>query len=363
MRHRQHLHCGDNSPPVRGASARRRLSSLALLALLPIGLAGCGEDPASTGSASRDPGDGAPSFRVALLTPGSISDGGWNGGAYDGLKRIRDELGAEISHIETKTPAEFEESFRDYGSRGYDLVFGHGFEYQDAAALVGPEYPQSVFITTSGSTVRANVAPMVFELEQATYLCGVLAAQMSRTGKLGLIGGIDLPSIRSTFMAFAAGAQAGDPEVQVREVFLGNFDDSAAAREAALALLEEGADFLLHQANEAGRGVFQAASERRTDERPVFAFGTNRNQNAMAPDVVIASATLDIPGAFLEVASRVQQGIFEPEPIRLGMAQGIVRLEFNPALESQIAPELRAELDRLAASIREGGLVVPRGAF
>jgi basic membrane protein A len=353
----RHPHQSDTSLLLRSAAVAGRLSWLAVLA---IGLASCGDDPSSTKPA---PPDAAPAFRVALLTPGSISDGGWNGGAYEGLTRIRDELGAEISHIETRTPAEFEESFRDYGSRGYDLIFGHGFEYQDAAALVGSEYPDSIFITTSGSTVRDNVAPMVFELEQATYLCGVLAARMSRTGMVGLVGGIDLPSIRSTFMAFAAGAQAGNSKVQVREVFLGNFDDSAAAREAALALLEEGADFLLHQANEAGRGVFQAASERQTPEHPVFAFGTNRNQNAMAPDVVIASATLDIPGAFVEVASRVELGAFEPKPLRLGMAEGIVRLEFNPALESQIAPELRAELDGLEASIREGSLVVPRGAF
>ena len=329
-----------------------------MLALLSLQLIGCGEEPTTRAKEGSQA-----SFRVALLTPGSISDGGWNGGAYAGLKRIRDELGGEISHIETKTPAESEESFRDYGRRGYDLIFGHGFEYQDAAAVVGSEYRESVFITTSGSTLRANVAPMVFELEQATYLCGVMAGRMSRTGKVGLIGGIDLPSIRSTFMAFAAGVQAANPDVEVREVFLGNFDDTAAAREAALALLEEGADFLLHQANEAGRGVFQAASEWQTAERPVYVFGTNRNQNAMAPDVVIASATLDIPSAFVEVASRVKSGAFRPEPLRLGMADGIVRLEFNPELEARISPELRAELDGLAARIRSGDLIVPRGAF
>ena len=119
---------------------------------------------------------------------------------------------------------------------------------------------------------------------------------MSQTGKLGLVGGIDLPSIRSTFIAFRAGALAARPDVSVREVFIGNFDDTAAAREAALALLEEGADVLLHQANDAGRGVFRAVSDRAAAGARVFAFGTNRDQNGMAPDVVLASATLDIPG-------------------------------------------------------------------
>jgi basic membrane protein A len=326
--------------------------SLALAFTLAVSVTGCPGEQSADGK-----------FRVALLTPGSIADGGWNAGAYAGLERIHEVLGAEVSHVETRTPVQFEESFRDYASRGYDLVFGHGFEYQDAAALVGAEYPGTIFVTTSGNTVRANVAPMVFELEQATYLCGYLAGRMTRTGKLGMIGGINMPSIKSTFTAFAAGAKAARPDVVVREVFIGNFDDTAAAREAALALLEEGADFLIHQANEAGRGVFQAVSERNRSGQVSYAFGTNRNQNEMAPDVVIASATLDIPSALVEVARRVRDGEFVSEPIRLGMAQDIVRLEFNEALLDRIPEPVIEEVAVREREIRSGGLVVPRGSF
>lgn len=316
-------------------------------------------------SACGGGGDGAgpEAFRVALLTPGSIADGGWNAGAYEGLVRIRDELGAEVRHVETETPAEFEESFRDFAARGFDLVFGHGFEYQAAAAEVGAEHPDTVFVTTSGDTVRANVAPMVFLLEQATYLCGVVAARLSLTGVLGLVGGIDLPSIRSTFLAFDAGAASVRPEAVIRTVFLGNFQDVGAAREAAQALMEEGADFLLHQANDAGRGVFLAVQERRRAGERVFAFGTNRNQSSMAPDAVLASATLDIPAALLRVAREVRDGAFEAEPLRLGMAEGIVALEWNPRLAHGVPDALRAEVDELEARIRAGELEVPRGDF
>jgi basic membrane lipoprotein Med (substrate-binding protein (PBP1-ABC) superfamily) len=302
-------------------------------------------------------------FRVALLTPGSIADGGWNAGAYAGLEEIRDRLGADVRHAETRTPAEFEEGFRDFGGRGFDLIFGHGFEYQEAAAKVAADFPDTVFITTSGNTVRPNVAPMVFELEQAIYLCGVMAARLSETGTLGLIGGIDLPSIRSTFIAFRGGARAARPEVVVRDVFIGNFDDTAAAREAARALIEEGADLLLHQANDAGRGVFRAVAERARAGDRVFAFGTNRNQNDMAPEVVLASATLDIPAAFVEVAGRVRNATFRPEPLRLGMSEGIVALEINDRLRDQIPDAVLDELALLERDIRSGELAVPRGAF
>ena len=78
---------------------------------------------------------------MALLTPGSIADGGWNAGAYAGLEEIRDRLGADVRHVETRTPAEFEEGFRDFGGRGFDLIFGHGFEYQEAAAKVAADFP------------------------------------------------------------------------------------------------------------------------------------------------------------------------------------------------------------------------------
>jgi basic membrane lipoprotein Med (substrate-binding protein (PBP1-ABC) superfamily) len=329
---------------------RFRRLCIALLWLV----AGCGDGPPAQPDAD---------FKVALLTPGSIADGGWNAGAYNGLEDIRNQLGAEVRHVETRTPAEFEEGFRDFAGRGFDLVFGHGFEYQEAAAKVAAEFPGTLFITTSGNTLRPNVAPMVFELEQAIYLCGVLAARMSETGTLGLIGGIDLPSIRSTFIAFRGGALATRPDAVVRDVFIGNFDDTAAAREAARALLEEGADLLLHQANDAGRGVFRAVAERARAGGRVFAFGTNRNQNDMAPEVVLASATLDIPAAFVEVAGRVRNGTFRPEPLRLGMREGIVALEINPGLRREIPADVLDELADLERQIRSGELVVPRAAF
>src|ERR1700756_332400 len=106
----------------------RRHFSKVLLSLAFASI-GCGR------AAEHAQGDTS-AFKVALLTPGPISDQSWNGGAYQGLMRIKDSLGAQVSHIQTKTPAEFEENFRQYGAQGYNIVFGHGFEFQDAARRV-----------------------------------------------------------------------------------------------------------------------------------------------------------------------------------------------------------------------------------
>jgi basic membrane lipoprotein Med (substrate-binding protein (PBP1-ABC) superfamily) len=297
-------------------------------------------------------------MKVGLLTPGSVNDNGWNAIAYEGLQRIHRQLGAEISNQETKTPAEFEEGFRSYGAKGFDLAFGHGFEFQDAALKAGRQYPKTIFITTSGSSVAPNVSPMVFQLEQATYLLGVIAARESKTGKAGLVGGINLPSIASTFLAFKAGAQSVNPKFEVKEIYTGNFDDVGAAKLATLSLINAGCDFIFHQANEAGRGVFQACQERK-----VRCFGSNKNQNDMAPDVIVASAVLDVPNAFVYMAKLVRDHKFKPQVYWLGMNEGIVSLVWNDALKSSMQPSTVAEVARLEGDIRSGKLVVPRGKF
>lgn len=295
-------------------------------------------------------------FRVGLLTPGSVNDGGWNAIAYEGLQRIQSELGAEVSNQETKSPAENLEAFRAYGAKGFDLAFGHGFEFQDPAKSAAKEFPATVFITTSGTTVLPNVAPMRFELEEATYLLGVIAARESKTGKAGLVGGINLPSIASTFLAFKAGAQSVNPKFDVREIYTGNFDDLGAAKMATLSLINAGADFILHQANEAGRGVFQACSERN-----VRCFGSNKNQNDLAPDVIVASAVLDVPGAMTQMARKVRDGQFQPQIQYFGMNEGVVTLQWNEKLKGGIAPETVAEIARLEEEIKAGRLKVPTG--
>jgi basic membrane lipoprotein Med (substrate-binding protein (PBP1-ABC) superfamily) len=296
-------------------------------------------------------------FRVALLTPGPISDAGWNAGAYEGLKAIEKQLGAKVSHVQAKTPSEFEEQFRAYAADGYALCFGHGFEFQDAAARVAKEYPGTVFVTTSGSRTSKNQAPLVFELEQATYLCGLVAGRMSKTAKAGMVGGVELPSIKSTFLAFEAGLVAGNPGAKATAVFTGSFEDVAGAKAASLALIDQGNDFLIHNANAAALGVFSAATE-----RGVYAFGTNKDQNALAPSV-LASAVIDLPRAFVEAARMVKEGRFDGQPIRYGLASGVISFVWNPALLGRVPAPVVDEVERTKEKIVSGAVVVPRGNF
>ena len=312
---------------------------------------------ASACGASGDRGSGSKSndsLRVALLTPGSISDQSWNAGAYQGLMRIRDSLGAHVSHIQTKTPAEFEENFRQYGAQGYDIVFGHGFEFQDAARRVAPAYLKTLFVTTSGTTAGPNLAGMTFGFADASYLAGILAASMTKSKQLGVLGGTELPPVVESFHAFEQGARSVDSSIRIVTSYIGNWDDVSAGKEQALAQLARGVDVIFQNADAAGLGVFQAVRERGN----AYVIGSNSDQNSVAPEVTLGSVVIDLPLAFLTIAREVRSGGFKPGVVELGEASHVVTLVLNPTLQARIPAAVRSRIDSLQQRMMAGDLTV-----
>ncbi len=311
-----------------------------LLAVIMVALSGCTRPQAATG------------IRVGLITPGSIADAAWNSGAYQGLEQIRDSLGLEVSHVEARTPAEQDEALRAYAAQGYDLVFAHGFEFQDAAERVSAQYPKTRFIITSGRRVQGNVAPLIFRLEEASYLAGMIAGGLTHTGLLGFVGGIELPPIEAAYQGWVNGAKAVNARVQSRKIYLNSFDDASAGREAALALMRAGADMFHHNADAAALGLFQAAKER----PGVYVFGSNADQSRLAPDRVLGSAIIDLPRAFLLVAKEVKAGTYHPKVEAFGLESGVVRYQPNPSLDSLVPATLKSRVKAAADSIAAGKL-------
>jgi basic membrane protein A and related proteins len=269
---------------------------------------------------------------------------------------IRDSLGATVSHVQTRTPADFEENFREYGARGFDLVFGHGFEFQDAARRVAPQFPRTVFFTTSGNTSGPNIGGIRFSFADASYLAGVLAAGMTKSGVLGVIGGTELPPVKESFVTFEAGARSVNPRIRVLSAFIGNWDDVSAGKEQALAQIARGADVIFQNADAAGLGVFQAARER----RGVYVIGSNADQNSIAPEVTLGSVVIDLPHAFFTVAQEVKQGGFTGRVVEFGAKTGIVELVLNPPLVDRIPAGTRAALDSVRARIHAGSFTAQR---
>jgi basic membrane protein A len=307
--------------------------------------------------------DGQWPLRVALLTSGPVSDAGWYAGAYDGLLLIEDMLGAQVSHQQTATPAEFDEAFIAYAESGYDLIFAHGFEYQDAAMRAGELYPNTTFIVSGGGQISPNVVPLIFRLEEGTYLAGMAAAATTESGIIGMVGALAIPPVQGTFRAFEAGARSVRPDVEILESFTGDWDDVAAAKEAAVAQLSRGADVLIHNLDAGSFAIFQAVREAVAEGRTVWALGMNSDQNAVAPDVILGSAVIRIPQAFLETARLWQAGEVGDVAIYAGANNRVIDFVVNPELADRFGPGVLERIADARNRIESGDLEVPRIAF
>ncbi|MDX1417087.1 MAG: BMP family protein [Candidatus Promineifilaceae bacterium] len=292
---------------------------LIVVLLAALVLAACGGQQASP--AEDD------AFKVGLLSPGSVNDDGWNSIAYNALLRIEEELGAEISYVELEQdPASFEKAFRDYASEGYDMILGHGFEFQDAAVTVSKEYPDTFFFISSSRIHDGNVVGLNTDSSQPFYLMGVIAALTAPSA--GFVGGMEIPPISEALTGFEEGAKSVDPNYPVSGTFIGNFTDSAAAKEAALGMIAEGATFVVPDADVAGLGVFQAVSETGSDIGTFGAFGDFTDN---APENILGNYFADYGQGIVNIARQIQEGTFDPAGnIEFGLAnEDVMWIEFN----------------------------------
>jgi basic membrane protein A len=206
---------------------------------------------------------------------------------------------------------------------------------------------------TSGVRAKGNVAPLIFRLEEASYLAGMVAGSLTKTQRLGFVAGIELPPIKAAYQGWVNGAKAINPKVETRVVYLNSFDDASAGREAALALIQSGVDMFHHNADAAALGLFQAAKE----HPGVYVFGANADQSSLAPQRVLGSAVIELPGAFLLVAREVKEGKFIPRIEAFGLQSGVIRYVGNPALDSLVPARVKAKVRAAADSIAAGTLI------
>ncbi len=315
------------------------------------------DEPGSTVKSVSPPKPGQ-EFQVALLTPGTVYDSGWNALAYAGLQEIEKTMQASVTNKESKG-ADIADDMRTYGRKGYNLVFGHGFEYNEPAMKVAKDFPDTVFVTSSGGGTAKNVGAFRFELEQGFYLAGYLAGLQTRTGIVGSVSVQNYPSIVSTLKAFEAGAKAANPGLKVLPpVYFGTEGDVTAAKQATEKLIAAGADVIIHQANAAAQGVFDACKEKN-----VIALGSNADQNANESGVVLASATIVAKPAFLELAKEVKAKTFVGGVVKFGMDKGAIDFVLNPKLSSRVRLDQQQKLKAVADDIKSGKLVVPEDKF
>lgn len=339
----------------------KKWCALALtLSLSAAALMGCGgrakETTAAltettTAKASAEAGSG---LKVALCVTGAVNDMGWCQSAYEGLKLVEQELGCEVAYTENLGAADMVATFTDYAANGFDVIIGHGFQFGDPALEVGELYPDVKFICIEAEASAANVASYVMKCEEAGYLEGMLAASMSEAGTLGFIGPIQGASLVKIMNGFEDGAMEVNPDIEVQTAWTGSFTDTALAKEAATAMIENGADVIGHCANECGTGAINAAAD-----AGIYATGDSYDQNSLAPDTILTSAIYNVPQLIKVAVEDIINDNFEGTVKQLGMAEGIVELAPYHSLEAQIPDEVKTMIDEKIAAIKSGEFVVP----
>ncbi|MCR6497737.1 BMP family protein [Shinella sp. CPCC 101442] len=295
----------------------------------------------------------ADDFKMGLLVPGSIGEEGWNRIAFDALKRVENELGAKISYVELpENPAAFEKAFRDYASQGYQVVLGHGFQFQDAALTAAEDFPDTVFLISSSRIHEGKVIGLNTDASQPFYLMGVIVATMGKGA--GLIGGMEIPPITQAFEGFVNGAKSVNPDFPVSTVYLGSFTDASAAKEAAFSVISQGADFVIPNANSAGMGVIQAARE---SGGKASTFSVYSDYTHAAPENVLGTFLADYGQGIVRIVSGIKDGKVPDSNVDFGLKDtDVIKFTYNDAATRSVPAELRKLVDDVRAKIVAGDI-------
>lgn len=259
-------------------------------------------------------GAGATKLKVAAALPGIITDKAWNQSGYEGLKMVERELGAEIAYTERVAQPDQVEVMSDYARRGFDMVFGHGGEYDAAGKQVASRFPKAKIIVTNGTVTGPNLASLQINHFQVSFLAGVVAGMMTKTNKIAAISAQKFKAIDDMMAGFEQGAKYVNAKVQVFTSYTGNWDDVGKGKEAALAHIAKGADVVYPLLDHALLGVIDAAKEKN-----VYAVGFVGDQLDMAPKNVITSGIENISIAMLDLAKVVAAGKFQGKSYVFGL--------------------------------------------
>jgi basic membrane protein A len=285
----------------------------------------------------------AQTFKAAIVMPGNITDKSWSQSGYEAIMGAKEKLGIEVAFSEKVAQPDQAEAMADYARRGYNVVIGHGGEFQDAAERVAAKYPDTTFIVNNGHKAGGNIATSAFYYSQFGYLMGYIAGKMSKSGKAGWIGAQKIQFSTDLNTSFEKGFKdAGGKEVFT--AWTNDWDDIAKGKEAALNQISQGADVIFPTMDNAVVGSLQAAKE-----KGVWGFGLYYDAIQDWPDTVLQSAIFDIRGAMLDYLTLAKDGKLEakayvfdlntPEAARIG--------SFHKAVPEDVQKEVLALAEKM----------------
>jgi basic membrane protein A len=292
--------------------------------------------------------------KAAVLLPGSINDQSWNAQGYAGVLSLK-EKGWDVAYSENVQPADMARALQDYARKGYTLIIGHTGRFLSPMQLVGLKFPNTTFVVGSGNAGSGkNVASIDFDNTQFGYLIGVMAARMSKTGKIGSVNGLEgLPNVVAQVGAYRKGAKSVNANIEVKVIYVQDMEDAAAAKEAALSLIAWGADYLSGKLNAGQLGIIQAAKE-----KGIHANGRSVEDTAIAPETVLTNIVEKWGDMYATAGDEAKAGKLGGKFELYGLnSKGCTGAELqyskdkelNPAVPQEIVDEMQAVKKKFAS--------------
>lgn len=307
--------------------------SLLIAALLLSACAPAATPTAEPKPAETKPVEAAKPFRVAVVMPSKINDLAFSQSMYDALVAIQKEMGADKFEFKYSDNVFVVEdaaaAIRDYATQGYDLVIAHGSQYGSSLVEIAPDFPKTSFAW--GTTVDTftdkgvkNVFAYEARSEQGGYVNGVVAAKLSKSGVIGVVGPIETGDAKLYVDGFKAGVMATNPKATVNVNWIGSFSDVALASEAAQTHVKAGADAM------SGTAQMVVGAVGVCKEKNVLWFGTQSNQTSLAPSVVVASQVYKWEVVLRQIIELVKGGTLGGKSFQIDLANQGEVIEFNP---------------------------------
>ena len=340
---------------------------IGLIVLLALLISACGGAATETQPATTEPGTAteapppveAKPFKVAVVMPSAINDMAFSQSMYDSLVAIQKEMGEDkFQFVYSENMFVVDDAasaIRDYASQGYDLVIAHGSQYGSSLLEIAPDFPDTSF--AHGTTVDTftdqginNVYAYEARAEEGGYVNGVLAATLSKSGVLGVIGPIETGDAKLYVDGFVAGAKATKPDITVNVNYIGSFSDTALAAAAAETHIQAGADILTGTAQMVVGAIGVA------QENGVLWFGTQSSQASLAPEIVVATQLYDWTVVLNPIIENIKAGKLGGDASAINLKNAGLVMEYNP--EYPLSSDAKALADATVAGIVDGSITV-----
>lgn len=301
---------------------------------------------------------GADEIKPAVVFDmGGKFDKSFNQGVSDGVERFRKETGIAYREFEVTNETQREQAIRKMAQRGSDPIVGVGFAQVPAIEAVAKEFPKTRFTIIDGVVDLPNVQSVVFNEHEGSFLVGMIAAMASKTGKVGFIGGMDIPLIRKFACGYGEGAKYANPKIVVIENMTGTtpsaWNDPGRGAELTKGQFDRGVDVVYAAAGGTGTGVYQAAKD-----AGKLAIGVDSNQNYLHPGVMLTSMVKRVDVAAYNSFKAAMDGNWKPGFQALGLAEGGVDWALDEHNKSLISAEMKASVEQAKADIIAGKIKV-----